>query len=119
MLRLSCLVLIVLGFYGIQPAAYAQDVEDTQALEQQQGQRQAQDRRARIEELRQLDPEERQARRAERQRQIDSLTDEQRQALRERRRLREAAGSGQRGQRPSRRRPPPPAANEGETEDPA
>jgi len=64
---------------------------------------QAEQRRARIEELHQLTQEEREQRRVERQRQIDSLTDEQRQALRERRRLREAQSTRRQGQRPPRR----------------
>ncbi|MDA0279603.1 MAG: hypothetical protein O3C29_04065 [Proteobacteria bacterium] len=94
MQRLSRLLFMVLGFFLVAPALYAQDDEDPEGPEVEQSQ-------------------EREARRAERQRQIGSLSDEQRQALRERRRIREGSGAGQRGQRPPRRRPPasPPAGS--------
>ncbi|GJM14127.1 MAG: hypothetical protein DHS20C12_25300 [Pseudohongiella sp.] len=98
MFRLVKFLLAIMGFFLISPAAHPQEVE----LSEQE----AQDRRARIEELRQLSQAEREARRVERQRQIDSLTDEQRAALKERQRIRQARGAGQRGQRPPRRRPP-------------
>jgi hypothetical protein len=84
------------------PALYAQDHEDSEGPEVEQSQ-------------------EREARRAERQRQTGSLSDEQRQALRERRRLREGSAAGQRGQRSQRRRPsasPPGGSAESENEDP-
>ena len=95
MLRLSRLVLIMLGFFLIAPAVYGQDAEDAEGLDVGQAQQ-------------------REARREERQRQIESLSDEQRQALRERKRIRQARGTGQRGQRPERRRPPtsPPQVSE-------
>jgi hypothetical protein len=98
MLRLSRLVFIVLGFFLIAPALYAQDDEDSEALAAAQAQ-------------------EREARRTERQRQIDSLSDEQRQALRERRRIHEGSRAGQRGQRPQRRRAPTsPSGGSGESQ---
>ena len=53
---------MVLGFFLVAPALYAQDDEDPEGPEVEQSQ-------------------EREARRAERQRQIGSLSDEQRQAL--------------------------------------
>ncbi|PCI74971.1 MAG: hypothetical protein COB20_13910, partial [SAR86 cluster bacterium] len=84
MLRLSRLVFIMLGFILIAPAAYAQDAEDSRELEGEKAQ-------------------EREARREERRRQIDSLSDEQRQALRERRGNREARRAGQGSKRPQRR----------------
>jgi hypothetical protein len=101
--RFSRLVFILLGSYWTMPTLYAQDAEDPegQAVEQEQ---------------------ERATRRVERQRQIDSLSDEQRQALRERKRIHQGRGPGQRGQRPQRRRPPtslPPVSEESENEEPA
>jgi chromosome segregation ATPase len=86
MLKFSRLLVLVLGFYSVIPVIHAQDTQQTE--------QQVQEREARI--------QERAARREERRRQIDSLTDEQRQALRERQRIREARGAGQRGQRPPR-----------------
>ena len=101
MLRLSRLVVMVVGFFLVAPALYAQDDEDAEGIKAEQAQQ-------------------REARRAERQRQIDSLSDEQRQALRERQRIRAARGGGQRGQRPLRRPPsgPPQGSAESESEEP-
>ena len=104
MLKFSRLLVLVLGFCSVIPAVYAQETEQTE--------QQVQEREARI--------QERAARREERRRQLDSLTDEQRQALRERQRIRAARGAGQRGQRPQRRRPPTTPsqqATEAESED--
>jgi len=105
MSRFSGLVFILLGSYWTAPALYAQDAEESegQAVEQTQEQKRA-------------------TRRAARQQQIDSLSDEQRQALRERKHIREGRGPRQRGQRPQRRRPPtspPPVSEESENEEPA
>lgn len=122
MLRLARLKFIVLGFLLIAPALYAQEAEDSAGLEVEKSEQQAQDRRARIAELRQPSKQEREARRTERQRQIDSLSDEQRQAIRERQRIRETRGAGQRGQRQLRRRPPaspPQDSEEAENEESA
>lgn len=102
MLKFSRLVFIVLGFFLFAPAGYTQDAEDAEGAAAEQAQQ-------------------REARRAERQRQIGSLSDEQRQALRERQRIRQARGVGQRGQRPQRRRPPisaPQGSDESENEEP-
>ena len=103
--RFSRLVFILLGSYWTMPMLYAEDTEDPvgQAVEQTQEQ-------------------ERATRRAERRHQIDSLSDEQRQALRERKRIRQGRGPGQRGQHPQRRRPPPSppqVPEESENEEPA
>lgn len=106
MLRLARLKFIVLGFLLIVPTLYGQEAEDAEGFKVDQSEPQAQSRRARIAELRQLSKQEREARRTERQRQIDSLSDEQRQAIRERQRIRETRGAGQRGQHQLRRRPP-------------
>lgn len=102
MLRLSRLLFIVLGFFLVAPAIYAQEDEDGEGLAADQAQQ-------------------REARREERRRQIDSLTDEQRQALRERQRIRQGRAAGQRGQRPQRRRPPassPQGGGEPQNEEP-
>ena len=87
MQRLSRLVIMVLACFLIAPAAYTQDAADSEELKSEQAQQ-------------------REARREERQRHIDSLSDEQRQALRERKRIRQERGAGKRGHRPPRRRPP-------------
>lgn len=80
---------MMLGFFLIAPALYAQEAEDSAEPEVRAGQQ----------------AQQREARRLERQRQIGSLSDEQRQALRDRKRIRQAKGAGQGSQRPQRRRP--------------
>jgi len=77
---------MMFGIFLLQPVVHAQDVEDSEGLEVEQTQQQ-----------------DREARRTARRQQLESLSDEQRQALRERRRIRESSGVGQRGQ--PRRRP--------------
>ena len=61
------------------------------------------ERRARMEELRQLSREERQAQREDIRHRLENLPDHERAALRERRRLQRQSGSRQ-GQRPKRGR---------------
>tara|TARA_B110000858_G_scaffold175732_1_gene209326 strand:- start:10741 stop:11025 length:285 start_codon:yes stop_codon:yes gene_type:complete len=93
---------MVLACFLIAPAAYTQDAEDSEGVKNERAQQ-------------------REARREERQRQIDSLSDEQRQALRERKHIRQARGAGQRSQRPQRRRPqasPPDSSAEVHGEEP-
>ncbi|MCH7670823.1 MAG: hypothetical protein IIB72_01505 [Proteobacteria bacterium] len=59
------------------------------------------ERRARMEEFRQLSPEERQAQREDRRRRLENLPDDERAALREKRAQQRQSGSRQ-GQRPRR-----------------
>ncbi len=105
-------VLVALACSLLSTVGFSQEAADSQAIE----------RKARIQELRRLNQEERQAKRQEMQKQLESLTDEQRQALRERRRLRESSSVRSRGQRLPRRRPPvsdPPTEDQAEAEEPA
>ena len=59
------------------------------------------ERRARMEEFRQLSPEERQGQREDRRRRLENLPDDERAALREKRAQQRQSGSRQ-GQRPRR-----------------
>lgn len=104
MMRLSevflagCLLLSVAG--GVQ----AQDGAATEAQ-----------RQARLEELRQMSPEQRQARREQMQKRLEGLTDEQRAALRERRQQNQANRAGQ----PQRPRVQPNGTRPGQSAPPA
>ena len=103
MLRISRLLLLVLTCFLVVPAVYAQDAEDSVELKSERAQQ-------------------REARREARQRHIESLSEEQRQALRERKRIRHMKGAGQRGHRPKHRRPPnrpPVEAEQTQGEEPA
>jgi|FLOH01.1.fsa_nt_gi hypothetical protein len=90
-------VAAVLAFVLQIPIATAQDDANTVVQLNPDSEQRKIERRARIEELRQLTQEERQAKRQANQQQLDSLSDEQRQALREKRRSREAARARQGG----------------------
>lgn len=85
MKKLLCTISIAAGFLLLAPIASAQTDDGVSA---DASDRQL-ERRARIEQFRQLPPEERQAKRQDRRQRIDSASDERRRNLSDRRRVRD------------------------------
>ena len=103
--KFIALTISLLALFTVVPLAAAQDATDSAAEDAARA-----ERRARIEELRHLTREQREAQRQDIEGRLEGLTEDQHQALRERRRLQQQARARQdqrvgQGARPHRQRP--------------
>jgi len=114
-------VVFIAGSILMIPLATAQEVEGVEEVQEVDQADQRAERLERIEELRKMTPEQRRERGEERRRQIESLSHDQRAAIREQRQLRERGrvrrGEQSRRPRGSRVKPSIQADNESSSQD--